>query len=166
MFLCFCVYGVGINRAQFLTGTVRKWWDILLCSWIRWERFPHAASVSAGPTFHDATAPTMRHVSIIGSAEGPETASLQFRGSHPSQIPSCIHHPCVSMLLPDWIHVHPNDPSAGTKLRLSPTIPPIQLPPNVLFTIFYYLPKKYSSPITPSLQPFPPYLFPLYTITH
>ena len=30
--------------------------------------------------------------------------------------------------------------------RLSPTIPPIQLPLNVLFTIFYYLPPKDSSP--------------------
>ena len=31
-------------------------------------------------------------------------------------------------------------------LRLSPTIPPLQLPRNVLFTIFYYLPPKDSSP--------------------
>ena len=31
-------------------------------------------------------------------------------------------------------------------LRLSPTIPPIQLPLNVLFTIFYYLSPKDSSP--------------------
>ena len=30
-------------------------------------------------------------------------------------------------------------------IRLSPTIPPIQLPPNVLFTIFYYPPPKDSS---------------------
>ena len=30
-------------------------------------------------------------------------------------------------------------------IRLSPTIPPIQLPPNILFTIFYYLPPKDSS---------------------
>ena len=33
----------------------------------------------------------------------------------------------------------------GQALRLSPTIPPIQLPQNVLFTIFYYLPPKDSS---------------------
>ena len=39
-------------------------------------------------------------------------------------------------------------------------------PSNVLFIIFYYLTLKDSSPITPSLQPFPTYLFPLYTITH
>ena len=32
------------------------------------------------------------------------------------------------------------------EIRLSPTIPPIQLLPNVLFTIFYYLPPKNASP--------------------
>ena len=51
-------------------------------------------------------------------------------------------------------------------VRLSPTIPPIQLPPNILFIILYYLPPKDSSPITHSLQPLSPYLFPLYTINH
>ena len=40
------------------------------------------------------------------------------------------------------------------RLRLSPTIPSLQLPPNVLFTIFYYLLLKDSFHITPSLQPF------------
>ena len=50
--------------------------------------------------------------------------------------------------------------------RLSPTIPPIQLPPNILFTIFYYLPPKDFSPYNSFSPIIPPYLFPLYTITH
>ena len=41
-------------------------------------------------------------------------------------------------------------------IRLSPTIPPIQLSPNVLFTIFYYLPLKdfssYNS-FSPTIPP-------------
>jgi len=51
-------------------------------------------------------------------------------------------------------------------LRLSPTIPPIQLSPNILFTIFYYLPPKDSSPYNFFSPTIPPYLFSLYTITH
>ena len=41
-------------------------------------------------------------------------------------------------------------------IRLSPTIPSVQLPPNVLFTIFYYLPPKNSSPynsFSPTILP-------------
>ena len=50
-------------------------------------------------------------------------------------------------------------------LRLSPIILPLQLLLNVLFTIFYYLPLKDSSPYNSS-PTIPPYIFPLYTITH
>ena len=45
-------------------------------------------------------------------------------------------------------------------LRLSPTIPPIQLPPNVLFTIFYYLPPKDSSPYNSFSPTIPPISIP------
>ena len=43
---------------------------------------------------------------------------------------------------------------------------PNPTPPNVLFTIFYYLPPKDSSPYNSFSPTIPPYLFPLYTITH
>ena len=42
------------------------------------------------------------------------------------------------------------------RFRLSPTILPLQLPQNVLFTIFYYLPPKDSSPynfFSPTIPP-------------
>ena len=45
-------------------------------------------------------------------------------------------------------------------MRLSPTIPPIQLPPNVLFTIFYYLPPKDSSPYNSFSPTIPPISIP------
>ena len=45
-------------------------------------------------------------------------------------------------------------------LRLSPTIPPLQLPPNVLFTIFYYLPPKDSSPYNSFSPTIPPISIP------
>ena len=48
----------------------------------------------------------------------------------------------------------------GRLLRLSPTIPPIQLPPNVLFTIFYYLPPKDSSPYNSFSPTIPPISIP------
>ena len=51
-------------------------------------------------------------------------------------------------------------------VRLSPTIPPIQLPPNVLFTIFYYLPPKDSSPYNSSPTIPPISILSIYTITH
>ena len=45
-------------------------------------------------------------------------------------------------------------------IRLSPTIPPIQLPPNILFTIFYYLPPKDSSPYNSFSPTIPPISIP------
>ena len=48
-------------------------------------------------------------------------------------------------------------------VRLSPTIPPLQLPPNVLFTIFYYLPPKDSSPYN-SFSPTIPHIHSPYTL--
>ena len=40
--------------------------------------------------------------------------------------------------------------------RLSPTILPLQLPPNILFTIFYYLPPKDSAPYNSFSPTIPP----------
>ena len=51
-------------------------------------------------------------------------------------------------------------------LRLSPTILPIQPPQTYYLLYFTTSLQKIPPPITPSLRPFPPYLFPLYTITH
>ena len=50
-------------------------------------------------------------------------------------------------------------------VRLSPTIPPSNSPQTYYLLYFTISLQKIPSPITP-LQPFPSYLFPLYTITH
>ena len=55
---------------------------------------------------------------------------------------------------------------AAEGLRLSPTIPPIQLPQTYYLLYFTISLQKIPLPITPSLQPFPSYPFPLYTIPH
>ena len=58
-----------------------------------------------------------------------------------------------------------HDRTIAIRFSVSPTIPPLT-PPNILFTIFYYLPSKNSSPYNSFSPTILPYLFPLYTITH
>src|SRR6185503_10281479 len=49
---------------------------------------------------------------------------------------------------------------AAVCLTLSATNPPNQLPPNILFTIFYYLPPKDSSPYNSFSPTIPPISIP------
>ena len=50
--------------------------------------------------------------------------------------------------------------SPSSVLRVSPIIPPLQLSPNILFIIFYYLPPKNSSPYNSFSPTIPPISIP------
>ena len=62
--------------------------------------------------------------------------------------------------------IDPFNVPARTRSKAFSNHSPIQLPPNVLFTIFYYLSPKDSSPYNSFSPTIPPYPFPLYTIPH